>query len=193
VLSFRQKITRSLYPLIMLIKGFHNEKGKSIFNSNHKKPVTSFFELKATDISGKETPMSWYKGKKIIVVNVASRCGYTGQYSELEKLYEDNKEELIVLGFPSNDFNQEKGSDKEISEFCRLDYGVTFPLFKKQSVVRPSAQPIYQWLSDKKKNGWNDQAPVWNFSKYLIDEEGTLLAFYGPAVSPFKVFVSIKK
>ncbi len=132
--------------------------------------------------------MSEYKGKKIIVVNVASNCGYTNQYEELEKIFTENEKNLIILGFPSNDFNnQESGSDEEVAQFCKINFGVTFPLFKKASVISPNQQTIFQWLSNEKLNGWNNQEPVWNFSKYLIDEEGILKAFYGPAVSPKKM------
>jgi glutathione peroxidase len=183
MLSFRQKIAKFMYPLIMKLK--RDEKGKSLFNTTDKKPVNSFFDLKATANNGKEISMNEYKGKKIMLVNVASNCGYTGQYDELEKIYQENKDRLVILGFPSNDFaKQEAGSDKEIEQFCRLNFGVTFPLFKKHPVLKPAQEPIYQWLSDEKQNGWNNQEPVWNFSKYIIDENGTLNAFYGPSISP---------
>ncbi len=183
MLSFRQKIAKFIYPMIMKLK--ENDKGKSLFNTANKKPVNSFFDLKAIANNGKEVLMNEYKGKKILLVNVASNCGYTGQYDELEKLYQENKGKVVVLGFPSNDFaDQETGSDKEIEQFCRLNYGVTFPLFKKQPVLKPAQGSIYKWLSDEKLNGWNNQEPVWNFSKYSIDENGTLTAFYGPSISP---------
>ena len=169
----------------MRLKGNHNEKGKSLFNTSNKKPSTSFFDLKAIANNGKEISMNDYKGKKIMIVNVASNCGYTGQYDELEKIFQENQDRIVILGFPANDFNhQEAGSDKEIEQFCRLNYGVTFPLFKKHSVLKPDQQEIYKWLSDEKLNGWNNQVPVWNFSKYILDENGTLVAFFGPAVSP---------
>ena len=125
-------------------------------------------------------------GKKLLVVNTASDCGYTGQFAGLQELYEKHKNSLLILGFPANDFKeQEGGDDKQINEFCQVNYGVTFPILKKSRVVKGKDQnPVFRWLSDPNKNGWNDQEPVWNFSKYLIDENGKLLGYFGPAISP---------
>ena len=185
MLTARQKIAKIIYPLLMLFKGKDDKMGKHLANTTKVQPFHSFHDLKAISNNGKEIPMSDFKGKKIMVVNVASNCGYTGQYEELEKLYLENKEKLVILGFPANDFkNQEAGSDKEIEQFCRINYGVTFPLFKKQSVLKPAQEVIYKWLTDEKQNGWNNQEPVWNFSKYIIDENGVLTDFYGTTVSP---------
>ncbi|HVD97472.1 MAG TPA: glutathione peroxidase [Cytophagaceae bacterium] len=159
--------------------------GKRLSNKQQIKPPVSFFELKATANNGKEISMDTFKGKKIMVVNVASNCGYTNQYEALEKLYKENESKLVILGFPANDFNdQETGTDKEIEQFCKVNFGVTFPLFKKHSVLAPNQNEIYQWLTDEKKNGWNQQVPVWNFSKYILNEEGILENFYGPAIAP---------
>jgi glutathione peroxidase len=104
-------------------------------------------------------------------------------------LYQDHQDKLVVIGFPANDFQeQEKGSDEEISEFCRINYGVTFPLASKSVVVKNEEQhPVFKWLTDKSKNGWNDQAPEWNFSKYLVAPDGKLLGYYGTAVSPLDI------
>ena len=122
----------------------------------------------------------------MLLVNTASDCGYTGQYDELQKLYEEYQNKLIVIGFPANDFKeQEKGSDEEIAQFCKINYGVTFPLIKKSSVIKGNSQnEVYQWLSNKNLNGWNDQQPTWNFSKYLINEEGALTNYFAPFISP---------
>ncbi len=129
----------------------------------------------------------------MLIVNLASLCGFTPQYEELQKLYEQ-AENLVILGFPANNFGtQEPGSDEEISNFCKVNYGVTFPLFKKDDVKGNEKQPVYQWLSDKNKNGWNDIEPKWNFYKYLIDEKGNLDKVFSSSVSPmdinYKVFL----
>ena len=127
-----------------------------------------------------------FRGKKVLLVNTASDCGYTGQYDELEKLYKQFQNKLVILGFPANDFKeQEKGTDEEIAQFCKINYGVTFPLIKKSSVIRGTEQnEVFQWLSDKSKNGWNDQQPTWNFAKYLVNENGVLTNYFAPSLSP---------
>ena len=147
--------------------------------------------------NGDSIPLSNYKGKKLLIVNTASDCGYTDQYDNLQKLYEENKEKLVIIGFPANDFKeQEKGTDEDIEKFCRLNYGVTFPLAKKSSVIPgPEQNPIFQWLTDKNKNGWTSKKPSWNFSKYLINEEGVLVNYFDPSISPTgkEVMDAIKK
>jgi glutathione peroxidase len=154
-------------------------------NEAHKAPATSFYSLKAQTTDGKEVSFEQYRGKKVILVNVASFCGYTGQYDGLEKLYEANKNKLVILGFPANNFGaQEPGKDEEIASFCRLDYGVTFPIFKKSSVLKPDQNSVYKWLSDPQLNGWNNKTPMWNFCKYVVDENGTLTHFFGSAIAP---------
>ena len=121
-------------------------------------------------------------------MNLASQCGYTPQYEELEQLYQSNKNDLIILGFPSNDFGgQEPGTDTEIAQFCKINFGVTFPIFPKNFVSGPKKQPVYQWLTDPKKNGWNDKEPTWNFFKYMIDENGNLDTIFSSSVSPLSI------
>jgi glutathione peroxidase len=184
-MSPRQKILKAGYDLIMFFKKIQGRRRGKFLNKETKNPIISFFDLKAIAMNGKEVSMKEYAGKKIMVVNVASNCGFTGQYDELEKIYLENKEKLVILGFPANDFHeQESGSDSDIEQFCRINYGVTFPLFKKQSVVKPGQQEIFDWLSHKEKNGWNDQQPTWNFCKYIVDENGILTGFYESAISP---------
>lgn len=145
----------------------------------------SFFEFKAIGIEGDTIDFKKYKGKKVLVVNTASRCGYTNQYEDLQKLHELYGDKVVILGFPSNDFgSQEPGNEKQIGEFCKKNFGITFQLFEK-SVVRGSGKSeIYSWLSDAKQNGWNSQEPTWNFCKYLINEEGQLIKFYSSSVNP---------
>lgn len=148
-------------------------------------PHTSFYDLTATTIDGQAQSMSNYKGKYILVVNVASRCGFTPQYTQLEELSKTYQNSLVVLGFPANNFLwQEPGSNEAIKSFCSLKYHVTFPMFEKISVKGKDMSPIYQWLTDPTRNGWNKEKPSWNFNKYLIGPDGTLLAHFGSKVLP---------
>ncbi len=155
-------------------------------NENNIQPPKSFYDLVVSLNNGDILHLSSLKGKKVLLVNTASDCGFTPQYNELEILYEENKDKLAVIGFPANDFGaQEKGSDETIAEFCKINFGVTFPLAKKSTVIKsPEQNIIFKWLSDKTLNGWNDQPPVWNFSKYLISETGILMNYFDPSVPP---------
>lgn len=184
-MTFRQKILKAVYPAFMwLNKSAAKEKG--ILSNNKTTPPVPFYSLTAITNSGQTFDFSALKGKKVLIVNTASDCGYTDQYAELEKLFQQYKDRLLVIGFPSNDFKeQEKGSDAEIAAFCKLNYGVSFPLMKKGPVKKAmEQQPVYQWLTDPAKNGWNSREPYWNFSKYLIDENGRLVNYFAPAISP---------
>lgn len=181
------KLITSLYPLRMKIAKFTGMGIHISENKNSIKAPENFYSLKAVLNNGEEISLEKYKGGKILIVNLASQCGYTPQYKELEDLHQKN-EGLIILGFPANDFGaQEPGDDKEIAAFCQLNYGVTFPIFKKNNVKGNSKQPIYQWLADKTKNGWNDKEPQWNFYKYLIDEKGNLSKLFSSSVSPSNI------
>ena len=166
---------------------FKKAKGepKKLRNGNVS-PVASFYDLAVLLNNGTSLSFNTLKGKKILLVNTASDCGYTNQYSELQALYERHKDKLIVIGFPANDFKeQEKGSDAEIAQFCKINFGVSFPLAKKSTVVKSSEQnKVFEWLTHKELNGWNDQQPSWNFAKYLVNEEGMLSHYFDPAVSP---------
>jgi glutathione peroxidase len=145
----------------------------------------SVYSIKFRDMNGLETDMSPYKGKKILIVNTASKCGYTPQYKELQELYEKYGDKLVVLAFPCNQFGgQEPGSQEDIMEFCLKNYGVTFPVYAKLDVKGSGQAPLYKWLSSKEANGWNDQEPVWNFCKYLIDEQGRLIAYFPSKTRP---------
>lgn len=156
-------------------------------NKDRIKAPETIYTLSATLNTGEEISLEKYKGKKLLIVNLASQCGYTPQYKELETLHQASKD-MVVLGFPSNNFGtQEPGTDTEIAEFCQLNYGVTFPVFQKKDVKGDGMQPVYRWLTDKKKNGWNNLEPQWNFYKYLIDEEGNLLKVFSSAVSPLGI------
>ena len=183
------KIKRALRGIIyFLLMKFSKKEGNSKVLLNTKKATSMepFYSLQAVKNNGKAFPLLSLRGKKVLIVNTASECGYTPQYDELQKLYEEYKDKLEILGFPANDFGeQEKGSDEEIAKFCKINYGVSFPIMKKGTVIKTEAQnAVFKWLTNSKNNGWNDQAPVWNFCKYLVDENGALTAFFGPAVSP---------
>jgi glutathione peroxidase len=145
----------------------------------------SFYELTGKTIKGEDFNFSQLKGKKVLIVNTASKCGYTGQYAQLEDLHRLYKEKLIVLGFPCNDFlGQEPEGEAKIMEFCSINYGVSFQLFEKITLKGAQKSPIYEWLSNTKLNGWNETAPIWNFCKYLIDEKGELALYASPAILP---------
>jgi glutathione peroxidase len=147
--------------------------------------MTSLFDLSATSLDGQVVKLSEYKGKKIIILNVASKCGYTPQYADWQAFFDKNKETAVVLGFPSNEFmGQEPGDALQIAGFCQKNYGVTFPMFEKSEVKSDTKSPVYQWLTDPAKNGWNEQAPTWNFCKYLVNEKGELTHFFASAVKP---------
>ena len=155
--------------------------------SNEKKitPIQSFYSLSAKANNGEIISFDRFRNKKVLLVNLASKCGYTPQYNELEELHQQYKSKLSVIGFPSNDFGgQEPGNDKEIEEFCRINFGVSFPLFHKDHVKGEDKQPVYEWLTDPEKNGWNEKEPSWNFCKYLVNEDGRLVNVFSPAVSP---------
>ena len=146
---------------------------------------TSFYSFKMTSLDGQEIDFSQYKGKKVMLVNVASKCGYTPQYEDLQALHEQYGGKITILGFPANNFGgQEPGSNTEIAEFCKKNYGVTFQMFDKISVKGSDMHPLYKWLSTKSENGWNDQSPSWNFCKYIVDENGQLIKFFGSGVNP---------
>jgi glutathione peroxidase len=148
---------------------------------------SNFYELRAQSIDGNEFSFASLKGKKVIIVNTASRCGFTKQYADLEKLSRKySASGLVIIGFPSNDFmNQEPGSDAEIKQFCTLKFGITFQMMAKIIVKGKNMSPVYQWLTQKSKNGVMDSEIKWNFQKYLIDENGRLVDVVYSATTPF--------
>lgn len=152
---------------------------------NNSMPMSSIYSIPLVTISGQPTSLASFKGKKMLLVNTASACGYTAQYASLQKLHETHGDKIVVLGFPCNDFGaQEQGSETEIATFCEKNFGVTFPLFSKLHVKGEEQHPLYKWLSDPAQNGWNSELPNWNFCKYLIDEEGNLKKIFSSSVDP---------
>ena len=145
----------------------------------------SIYDFKITSLEGQQIDLAQYKGKKILIVNTASKCGFTPQYQELETLYQLHKEKLIIIGCPANNFFfQEPKGNEEIATFCKRNYGVSFPMSQKLSVKGKDIAPIYYWLTHKKYNGLQDSKVKWNFQKYLINEQGQLIHIFAPSTSP---------
>jgi len=146
----------------------------------------SFYDFKVKDIDGKEFNLSGLKGKKVLVVNTASKCGFTPQYKQLEEIYKTyGGDKFIIIGFPANNFmQQEPGTNEEIATFCEKNYGVTFPMMSKISVKGDDMHPLYKWLTSKSENGVMDSEVKWNFQKYLIDENGKLIDVLYSKVTP---------
>jgi len=148
-------------------------------------PSTSIYDFKVPSLDGNTIDLAKYKGKNILIVNTASQCGYTKQYAELEQLYEKYKGNLVIVGFPANNFGQqEPGTNAEIKEFCSKNYGVTFPMAEKISVKGDDIDPLFKWLTSKQENGVMDAEIKWNFTKFLIDKNGKLVAVFPSAVTP---------
>lgn len=189
-MTARQQILKWIYPLFIRFKKIKGEIRK-LEQVNPIPPAVSFYTLSALLNDGKELSFENLKGKNVLIVNTASDCGYTHQYSELQELYQKNKETLLIIGFPSNDFKeQEKGTDEEIALFCEVNFGVSFPLAKKSVVIKTKDQnKVFEWLTHEALNGWNEQPPSWNFSKYLINKNGALTHYFDPAISPLSAEV----
>ncbi len=186
-----------LIPLITFLSacfGTHAIKSKPL-DQKANMATKTLYDFKMKSIDGELIDFSKYKGKKVLIVNTASECGYTPQYKELEELNKKYGDKVVILGFPANNFGgQEPGSNKEISSFCQKNYGVTFQLFEKVDVVGDNACDLYKWLSTKNLNGWNSQEPKWNFNKYLIDENGQLVKYFASSVKPMseEILAAIK-
>lgn len=183
-MTTKQLLLKTVYPFF----AFLNKKLKmnTRIDSSGVKSNSAFHQIEMTQNNGHIFKMESLKNKKVMLVNTASDCGYTAQYDDLQKLSESYKDKLVIIGFPSNDFGeQEKADDNTIQEFCKVNFGVTFPLMAKSTVRKKETQnEVFQWLSDKDKNGWNDMAPTWNFCKYLVDENGNLTHFFEAAIEP---------
>jgi glutathione peroxidase len=147
--------------------------------------IKSVYDVKVDALDGGKINLSDYKGKKMLIVNTASKCGYTPQYEALQTLSEKYKEKLVVIGFPCNNFMfQEPGDAEKIREFCSKNYGVSFPMAAKIDVKGKNMHPLYVWLTQKKYNNFSDNSVKWNFQKYLIDETGKLIEVFEPGVDP---------
>ena len=157
--------------------------------------MTSIYDFKLKTIDEKSITLDKYRGKSLLIVNVASKCGFTSQYKELEELYEKYKDEgLVVLGFPCNQFGfQESSSNKEIAEFCQLSYQVSFPMFSKIKVNGEDADPLYTFLKDKRRGLLGSKDIKWNFTKFLVDKKGNVLKRFAPSSTPLSFENNIKE
>ena len=156
-----------------------------VFSVTAFSQASRFYDFKVKTLDGGIFDFSSLKGKKVMIVNTASKCGNTPQYKDLEALYEKNHDDLVIIGFPANNFaSQEPGTAVEIRKFCTENYGVTFPMMEKISVKGDDMAPIYKWLTSKKENGVMDSEVKWNFQKYLIDEKGKLVEVLDPKEKP---------
>jgi glutathione peroxidase len=176
---------KNILIFTILLTGCGFNKVETRPDMTKKKLKSSIYDFTMNSINGDPIDFNQYRGKKLLIVNTASECGFTPQYEDLQELNEKYGDKVTILGFPANNFGgQEPGTNEEIASFCKVNYGVTFQIFEKISVVGKDQAPLFEWLSNKEKNGWNNQAPKWNFSKYLINEKGELVKFYGSAVKP---------
>ncbi|WP_411895475.1 glutathione peroxidase [Winogradskyella sp. A2] len=149
-------------------------------------PTKSIYDIEINSLNGSPINLSEFKGKKILFVNVASKCGFTPQYRELQELYDYYKRELVIIGVPCNQFgNQEPGNSVEIQEFCQVNYGVSFLITEKIDVKGPNQHPLYEWLTKKYINGRQNSSVKWNFQKYLVDENGEFLDYFYSITKPF--------
>lgn len=183
------KIKKAFVGVILsglLITGFASQKRDTQGKDKKRKSSPSIYDFVLKDIDGNKVPLKKYKGKAMLIVNVASRCGFTPQYEGLQRLYEKYKDQgFVILGFPANNFlNQEPGSNKQIKKFCKLKYGVTFPMFSKISVKGKDKAPLYRYLTDKKTNPKYGGEIKWNFTKFLIAPDGECVARFEPATEP---------
>jgi glutathione peroxidase len=168
-----------------LIKNIFSKKQTILSSNNSMILKGSFYDFTVNDLSGKPVSLKEYKGKTVVLINVASKCGFTPQYADWQKFHEKFGDKIAVLGFPANNFmSQEPGSSEEIAEFCQKNYGVTFRMFEKIEVAGKDKAPLYNWLSNKDLNGWNNQEPSWNFCKYLINKDGKLTHFFESKITP---------
>lgn len=195
-MTIRQNFLKAVYPIFMKLQRLVKKNNEVLQNENTQPPI-SFYTLKAINGYGNLFDFSELKGKKVMIVNTASDCGFTNQYEGLQKIYGQYKGKLEIIAFPTNNFGQqEKGTDIQIAAFCKNNYSISFPVMSKSDVVVSAGQtPVYQWLTNPYSNGWNSKAPSWNFAKYLIDENGKLVNYFGPSVAPLskEVIKAIEK
>ncbi|MBC8882847.1 glutathione peroxidase [Flavobacterium piscinae] len=175
-----------IFSCFMLMSCQNHAQNKKENTSTSNTMKQSIYSFKVEDLEGKEFDFASLKGKKIMVVNTASKCGLTPQYKDLQALFEEYKDKgLVIIGFPANDFmKQEPGTNEEIGAFCQKNYGVTFPMMSKISVKGKEMHPLYQFLTQKAQNGLQDSDVEWNFQKYLLNEKGELEKVISPRTSP---------
>ncbi|MES2731447.1 MAG: glutathione peroxidase [Bacteroidota bacterium] len=179
------KLLLTFVSLLSSCFGANNVKTRPDTMDALANPAKSFYDFKMLSLDEKPVDFAQFKGKKVLIINVASKCGYTPQYADWEKFHEEYGDKVVVIGVPANNFgSQEPGTNTEIATFCQKNYGVKFLMLEKVSVKGKDQHPLYQWLSKKELNGWNTDEPSWNFCKYLIDEKGALVKFFASAIKP---------
>lgn len=180
----RQKFLRKVYPLYVRLSRLSDKKSRILVNDAIVPPVP-FYSQHAELRNGTLLDFNLLKGKKVLLVNTASGCGFTEQFDQMQQLYKKYRDTLVVLAFPTNDFGEEKENDEGIALFCQENFRVNFPLVKKGVVLNKKHQnAIFHWLTNPEKNGWNSQCPTWNFCKYLVNENGMLTHYFGAAIEP---------
>lgn len=182
-LNYKKRIMKIIGIITIVLSLFileSTDKKPEVMNTN-----TSIYDISINNINGKPIDFSDFKGKKILIVNTASECGFTKQYADLEKLYETYNDKLVVIGVPCNQFGgQEPGTLAEIQSFCEVNYGVTFLLTEKVDVKGDNQHPLYKWLTNKELNGVKSSSVKWNFQKYLIDENGNYIDYFYSITKP---------
>ncbi|REC49997.1 glutathione peroxidase [Chryseobacterium pennipullorum] len=174
-----------LFSFIAFLQSCTNQKSEISKAKTKELMGKTIYDFKVEGLDGKEINFADFKGKKILIVNTASECGFTPQYADLEKVYEEYKDKLVIVGFPANNFGgQEPGTNAEIGTFCQKNYGVTFPMAAKVSVKGDDTAPIFKYLTEKELNGVKNSTILWNFTKFLIDENGKLIDSYVSTTKP---------
>lgn len=174
-----------LFAFVAILQSCTNQKSEISKAKTTELMGKTIYDFKVESLDGKEINFADFKGKKILIVNTASECGFTPQYADLEKLYEEYKDKLVIVGFPANNFGgQEPGTNAEIGTFCQKNYGVTFPMAAKVSVKGDDTAPIFKYLTEKDLNGVKNSTILWNFTKFLIDENGKLIDSYVSTTKP---------
>ncbi|MCJ7932046.1 MAG: glutathione peroxidase [Chryseobacterium sp.] len=174
-----------LLSFIAFLQSCTNQKSEISQTKTKELMGKTIYDFKVESLDGKEINFADFKGKKILIVNTASECGFTPQYADLEKVYEQYKDKLVIVGFPANNFGgQEPGTNTEIGAFCQKNYGVTFPLAAKVSVKGDDTAPIFKYLTEKELNGVKNTTILWNFTKFLLDENGKLIDTFVSTTKP---------
>ena len=176
---------------ILIIQLFVQTESDAIMKNNKNSNTQTIYDIEISSLSGEKIALSKFKGKKILFVNVASKCGFTPQYADLQKLHQEYNDKLVVIGVPCNQFgSQEPGSPDEIQNFCQLNYGVDFLITEKIEVKGKNQHPLYKWLTNKELNGKSSSSVKWNFQKYLVDEEGKLIDYFYSITKPLSTKIT---
>jgi glutathione peroxidase len=183
-MTIRQKFLQIVYPVYVRLSRISKNKSRVLLNNKTAPPV-SFYSLQGELCGDKQLDFKTFQGKKVLLVNTASGCGFTEQFDQMQKLFKQYNTELVVIAFPTNDFDTDNSNDEQIALFCRENFRVSFPILKKSSVKKSKSQNnVFKWLTNPSANGWNSQPPTWNFCKYLVNENGILTGYFGSAIEP---------